>query len=158
MLESPVWQHRLGHWLSPLVWVGLVTSFIACVHYRPPLAMVWQSILIPLILLGTVLRPCSLAGRFLEARPMQWIGRISYSLYLWNSLFFPLMDNPRPLPFGHLQELPWSIFPVFACATVSYYLVERPMIRLGHRLAARIAQPALKRSQCMSETPRRHAA
>jgi peptidoglycan/LPS O-acetylase OafA/YrhL len=139
-LASPTWRAVGQRWLSPGIWIGLVGALVACVHYQPPLAMVWQAMLIPLILVGTVLRPKTLVGRFLEAWPMQWIGRLSYSLYLWNSLFFPVMDNPRPLPLGRLQELPWSIMPVFACATLSYYLVERPMIRLGHTLTTRIGK------------------
>jgi peptidoglycan/LPS O-acetylase OafA/YrhL len=72
---------------------------------------------------------------------MRWVGRLSYSLYLWNSLFFAGMDKARPLRLGALQELPWSILPVFACAALSYYLVERPMIRLGHSLTARRGRP-----------------
>jgi len=58
---------------------------------------------------------------------------------LWNSLFFPGMRNPQPLPLGMLQQLPWSILLVFGCASLSYYLVERPMIRLGHTLKTRPA-------------------
>ena len=140
MLASPTWRAAWQRRLSPGIWIGLVGAFVACVYYQPPLGMVWQAMLIPILLVGTVLRPETLVGRFLESGPMQWIGRLSYSLYLWNSLFFPVMDNPRPLPLGRLQELPWSIVPVFACAALSYYLVERPMIRLGHIVAARVGK------------------
>src|SRR5436190_5541933 len=158
MLASPTWRAVFHRWLCPSVWLGLVAAFIACVYYQPPLGMVWQALLIPLILVGTVLRPDTGIGRFLEAGPMQWIGRLSYSLYLWNSLFFPVMDNPRPLPLGHLQELPWSILPVFACASVSYYLAERPMIRLGHSLASRIARDERQPVEAKLRLPAKEAA
>ena len=158
MLASPTWRAVFHRWLCPSVWLGLVGAFIACVYYQPPLGMVWQALLIPLILVGTVLRPDTWIGRFLEAGPMQWIGRLSYSLYLWNSLFFPVMDNPRPLPLGHLQELPWNILPVFACASVSYYLVERPMIRLGHSLASRIARDERQPVEAKLRLPAKEAA
>jgi peptidoglycan/LPS O-acetylase OafA/YrhL len=135
MLNDPIWHDRITRWLSPGVWLSLAAVFIACVRFQPPLAMMWQSILIPLLLAGTVLRPDALIGRILETTPLRWIGQISYSLYLWNSLFFAGMENPHPLPLGGLQQLPWSIVPVFACASLSYYLVEQPLIRLGHSLS-----------------------
>jgi peptidoglycan/LPS O-acetylase OafA/YrhL len=136
MLNDPIWRDRFTRWLIPGVWVGLAAAFIACVFCQPPLTMLWQSTLIPLLLAGTVLRPATVAGRVLELAPLRWIGRISYSLYLWNSLFFAGMSNPRPLPLGFLQTLPWSIFGVFACATLSYYFVEQPLIRWGHSLTS----------------------
>jgi peptidoglycan/LPS O-acetylase OafA/YrhL len=136
MLHDPVWRARLGRWLSPPVWLGLAGAYIGCVCYQPPLAMMWQSILIPLLLAGTVLRPKAPVGHILEIPLLRWVGGISYSLYLWNSLFFAGMDNPRPLPLGFLQQLPWSILPVFACASLSYYLIEQPLIRLGHSLTS----------------------
>jgi peptidoglycan/LPS O-acetylase OafA/YrhL len=39
---------------------------------------------------------------------------------------------------------PYSTAAIFVCAAVSFFLIERPMIRLGHRLAAR---PADRRRQ-----------
>jgi peptidoglycan/LPS O-acetylase OafA/YrhL len=136
LLNDPIWHDRLTRWLSPRVWLALLAAYVACVRYQPPLAMMWQAWLIPVLLAGTVLRSHAPAGRLLELAPLRWIGRISYSLYLWNSLFFAGMDNPRPLPLGFLQQLPWSILPVFACASLSYYLIERPLVRLGHVLSA----------------------
>ena len=150
LLQAPGWRARLERWLSPWAWLLLLGAFAACVHCQPPLAMMWQAVLIPLLLLGTVLHPGAPAGRLLETAALRWVGRLSYSLYLWNSLFFAGMDKPRPLPLGPLQELPWSILPVFACAALSYYLVERPMIRLGHSLTARTQRSAEDASRALA--------
>jgi len=136
MLHDPIWRARFSRWLSPGVWLGLAVAYIACVRIQPPLAMMWQSILIPVLLAGTVLHPNAAAGRIMEVSILRWVGRISYSLYLWNSLFFAGMDNPRPLPLGVFQQLPWSILTVFAFASLSYYLIEQPLIRLGHSLTS----------------------
>jgi peptidoglycan/LPS O-acetylase OafA/YrhL len=141
MLHDPAWRYRFTRCFSPSVWIGLAVAFVACVRYQPPLAMMWQSMLIPLLLAGTVLRPEGVAGRVLELPAVRWVGRISYSLYLWNSLFFAGIDNPRPLPLGFLQTLPWSIVAVFACATLSYYFVEQPLIRWGHSLTSSSSLP-----------------
>jgi peptidoglycan/LPS O-acetylase OafA/YrhL len=99
------------------------------------------ALLVPLILLGTVLRPTEFLGRVLEWGPLRWIGRISYSLYLWQQIFFAPIQVPmetRLMP--HLlpdwtQWMPWNLALVFACATVSYYVLERPLTRLGRKLA-----------------------
>ena len=59
----------------------------------------------------------------LNVRPVVWLGKISYSLYLWQQLF----------AYGNHQR-PWY-FVGFAVvlASASYYLVEQPMLRLRER-------------------------
>lgn len=61
----------------------------------------------------------------LNVRPVVWLGKISYSLYLWQQLF--------AYSRGHR---PWY-FALFAVglATASYYLVEQPMLRMRERRA-----------------------
>jgi len=66
------------------------------------------------------------------------VGRLSYSLYLWHILFFiPAYAGVRitSAPLLFLSERPWKYIASFAAATLSYYLIEKPFIRLGHRLA-----------------------
>jgi peptidoglycan/LPS O-acetylase OafA/YrhL len=41
----------------------------------------------PLLLIGTARRPHGVLGRFLDLAPVAWLGRISYSLYLWQRVF-----------------------------------------------------------------------
>ncbi|MEE8115850.1 MAG: hypothetical protein V3T28_01980, partial [Gemmatimonadales bacterium] len=102
---------------------------------QPPLALMWQSLLIALVILGPVLRPGRVVGRILELQTVRWIGRLSYSLYLWQQLFLAGREAPRPLPFGPLQSLPLNVVAVFLCAAASYYIIERRLTRLGHRLS-----------------------
>lgn len=87
----------------------------------------------PLILASTVLHPTGWLGRLLETPPLLFVGRISYSLYLWQQLFF--IHRPDLSVLRHLQVAPWNILAAFACALASYHLVERPMLKLGHRFA-----------------------
>jgi peptidoglycan/LPS O-acetylase OafA/YrhL len=78
---------------------------------------------------ATVAKPWSWVGRVLETPLLAWIGRMSYSLYIWQQLFLP----PRPM--GVWQQAPWNLAAIFLCAAISYYWVERPSIALGRRLA-----------------------
>ncbi len=65
-----------------------------------------------------------LLGGFLNSRVVRHIGVISYSLYLWQQVFtspeFPV------LPYGYLYAL--------GAAEFSYWLVERPALKLRGRL------------------------
>ncbi|HWZ46208.1 MAG TPA: acyltransferase [Candidatus Saccharimonadales bacterium] len=134
VFHQPLWRERLNRWISPPVWFGLAVLYLVCVAVKPRFSMMWQSMIIPLLLAGTVLHPGWRLGRLLESWPMLWIGRISYGLYLWQQLF--LVPGPAivPSPLGHLQRLPLNIVAAFACASLSYYLLERRMIRTGRRL------------------------
>jgi len=133
LAREPVWRERLVRWLSGWRWWLPATALVTVIVHPVPLAMLWQAMLIPAVIAGTALAPSSLVGQALETRPLRWIGRISYSLYLWQNLFLVAFGAPRHL--GPLQDVPVNFAACFAAATLSYYLVERPMIRLGHRLA-----------------------
>jgi len=73
---------------------------------------------------------CSIAGlvlhviqspyRILNLAPVVWLGRISYSLYLWQEPFF---FNPSRQP-------AYKLVIGIGLACLSYYLVEQPVLRL----------------------------
>lgn len=70
---------------------------------------------------GLVLHVIQTPYRFLNWAPVAWLGRISYSLYLWQELFC----SNAALHAGYALVLP-----AIACACLSYYLIEQPMLRL----------------------------
>ena len=75
---------------------------------------------------GIVLHVIQVPYAGLNWGPVAWLGKISYSLYLWQELF---CSNPN-LHYGYVLALP-----AIGCACVSYYLVEQPMLRLRERLS-----------------------
>ncbi len=91
----------------------------------------FESALLPIVIAGTVYGPKTWVVRLLEAGVMKWIGRLSYSLYLWQQLFSVRSAGY----FSVLQTPPLSLAMIFLCAWLSYRLIERPFIRWGHRLA-----------------------
>lgn len=60
--------------------------------------------------------------------PLMWLGKISYSLYLFQQLFLDSISGKPaiPLPF------PLNIAGAVAVATASYYFIEQPMRRRGY--------------------------
>lgn len=73
---------------------------------------------------GLVIAHTALAGsKVLSWGPLVWLGRISYSLYVWNLLSFAII-SAAPNREAKL---------VFLCIPIaSYYCVERPGIALGN--------------------------
>lgn len=69
--------------------------------------------------------PHSWLGRILNARPVAFLGVLSYSIYLWQQPF---------LQTGHALRFPLSILCIGAVALLSYYLIERPFLRLRSRV------------------------
>lgn len=66
----------------------------------------------------------------LSSKPLVWIGKLSYSLYLWH-----LYAN-FAVEMGGLDRELWIIASIplaFAFAIASYYLVERPFLKLKKR-------------------------
>lgn len=84
--------------------------------------------LVHVAIAGTVLHVIQVPYRALNWAPIAWLGKISYSIYLWQELF--CINNA--LPYGY-----WLLLPTLAAACLSYYLVEQPMLRLREKLSAR---------------------
>jgi peptidoglycan/LPS O-acetylase OafA/YrhL len=93
----------------------------------------------PIAILGTMLRPQSWFSRLLENPIIRYIGRLSYSLYLWQQLFLIAHFGANTARLGPLQSWPINWAATFTCALISYHFIEHPIIHLGHRIAQNVA-------------------
>lgn len=109
-----------GILISQLFLKQHLTSEICCIGF-------------PLMVLSTMLHPRGWLGRLLETSLFTFMGRISYSLYLWQTLFF--IGRPEYSVLRYLQFPVVNLIASLTCATLSYYVVEKPLMRIGHRLA-----------------------
>jgi peptidoglycan/LPS O-acetylase OafA/YrhL len=155
-IGSALWHGRLRHWLKPgWVRLGLLLALLTLGLYRPhgwKLSMCLltvQAIVIPLVLLGTMFEPERNLGRLLESAPFRWLGRLSYSVYLWQQMFL-VWDEDRIPALARLESWPLNLSALLVCATLSHYLVEKPLIATGHRLVKRMAARSTKRVQMLA--------
>lgn len=132
---SESFRHVVQRASNGIVWL-LVVAFLV-VFPLTDLQLVARCLLPPLIVytvfVGNQLKP---VRAILESKPLQWLGLCSYSLYLWQQLFLAS-------PSLYLKAAPpLVLLPVVVIASV--WLVEKPFIRLGHRLSAMRRKQAFK--------------
>ncbi|MFB9731621.1 acyltransferase family protein [Ornithinimicrobium kibberense] len=85
--------------------------------------------------------------RLLRARPLQWVGRISYSLYLWHWPFVAAAASLAGVGTGGPDALPvsWGLVAVLVSvvpAWLSFRYVEEP-VRVRGRVLARHVPPGV---------------
>jgi peptidoglycan/LPS O-acetylase OafA/YrhL len=140
-LSRPEVRALVERYLSTIVYFAFVALYGVITYRYGTRPTFWEASIVPVLIVGTVLRPRSVPGRVLESSVMRWIGRLSYSLYLWEFFFVYYPGVPTTL--GVWQTFPVNLLAAVACATASYYLVERPLIRVGHRLAPAMPRDAM---------------
>lgn len=113
----------------------LLAIYIAVDQVSGPLVTVSkliQATAVALVIVATVFNPGWLFSRLMESAPLKWIGRLSYSLYLWQQLFFyPSLNSHRFL----LAQAGLRVGGAFVAAYLSYKFIEKPAIKWGHRHA-----------------------
>ena len=67
-------------------------------------------------------------GRFLNWKPIAFVGVLSYSLYLWQQLFLNRSST------AWVNAFPQNLLFAVATALGSYFLLEKPFLRLRSRL------------------------
>ena len=124
---------RLPLALSALSFIGLIASaiFNHCIgKYAICLADPVASVLIATCVLGIWYSPKTLVYRCLNLPPIVAVGILSYSMYLWQQPF------TGPFSSNWTGRWPQNVLFILAAATASYFLVERPFLRMKSRFSA----------------------
>jgi peptidoglycan/LPS O-acetylase OafA/YrhL len=137
VMRNEIAKKYLPAWSFP-IWVVMELGLLIT---RIPCYFTLQAVLIPVLILSTALHPEAIPASILECYPLRWIGWISYSLYLWQQLFFGVNFAGSPLGLSILRQQPFSLLALIACASFSYYVIERPLVRLGHKLSVAVTRP-----------------
>src|SRR3984957_19808161 len=104
-----------------LVPVALVPVYVAAVQFRTTailLLLFWP--LLHISIAGLLLHAVRTPYWLLNIKPVVWLGKISYSLDLWQQLF----------AYGPQHRNWYWLVVAVGMASLSYYVVELPMLRL----------------------------
>lgn len=124
---------RVVHKGTPLAIAGFAFA-VWTLNWRQPGTYIWG---LPFVSLCTGILICSVLaapdgrlGRLLTSRSLVWIGQLSYGLYLWHYPVYRIMGH-----FGatETQCLTLGTAIAFASATLSWYLLEKPILKLKSR-------------------------
>jgi len=72
--------------------------------------------------------------RVLASWPLKSLGKISYSLYLWQQIFLVTL-HPG---WGIVSKFPINVIACFLAATASYFGIERPFLRLKNKRQSKL--------------------
>jgi len=131
-LETQRWYMRLFHPAISLGMAALILLLNRLMGFTVVMVFGTAAInfLIAVLIHRSVLRPKDWAGRLLNARPVAFLGALSYSLYLWQQLF---IDRHSA---GWAHAFPQNLLLTVTAALASYLLLEKPLMRLRRRLRA----------------------
>jgi peptidoglycan/LPS O-acetylase OafA/YrhL len=142
MLDGAPREKAKIRWLVgwPMVIIGLTALLLTLIFRDETFRATWRysvqgSALFILILNFYALRSARFAIDLMEIKPLRWIGRLSYSLYLWHWPLVWIAYHGHGLEIGTGDLLPLPVIGLvliasFAAASASYYWVERPLFEL----------------------------
>jgi peptidoglycan/LPS O-acetylase OafA/YrhL len=131
--------YRFSLYKYQILLISLVIGIIASIYeYLSGIQIILCGNLIlfsnTLIFIIVLLFPDSRLGRLLETRSFIFVGKLSYSLYVWQQLF--LGSTSYWLKFKAVTFFPFNIIIVFVIAFLSYTYVEKPFLKLKLRFSA----------------------
>jgi peptidoglycan/LPS O-acetylase OafA/YrhL len=126
-------------WVAPLAFLGMAFAYAGKVAIPHPFA--WNiaiSIFATPLIVSIWNRPDQPISRYLSFRPLAWLGRLTYSIYLIHVLVINVVLVVMAK--AHLPQHTLAIFAIayaasIAAAWLPHISVEKPLISVGRRLA-----------------------
>ena len=131
-LSRSDWESTLRRCIRP--GAAFVVVFILGAMWLaagPWFSGVKEELVAAVLLTIILLHPATELARVFSWAPLRAVGALSYSLYIWQQLFL------TPDDMGWWTRFPMSLPLLAAVAAGSYFLIEKPAIAWGARLAAR---------------------
>ena len=125
-----------ARWFGVVPIFGVLALAVTRAQFNLPIGVTLGNLAIAVTIHRCVLHPHGTVGRLLESAPLVWLGTLSYSIYLWQQMWIDRHSDAWPNAF------PLNFVGALLCGTLSYYLVERPILRGYARLTARRKQRA----------------
>lgn len=130
--------------MPAMAWLPVLIAMLVCRHV---MGLHWWSmdteqISAAFLVMLLFYKRAGALGRFFDRAISQFLGRISYSLYLSNIIYLILVEHwTHDLSMARSHPLEWGLLlaiPVIAAAVVTAHIaeksIERPLIALGRKL------------------------
>jgi peptidoglycan/LPS O-acetylase OafA/YrhL len=88
------------------------------------------NVLIAVVMMYSVFGPKGLWHRMLNSRVFNYVGVLSYSLYLWQQFYISERS-------WWITHFPQNIILIFLTAMFSYYIIEKPFLKLKSRFSSK---------------------
>jgi peptidoglycan/LPS O-acetylase OafA/YrhL len=79
-----------------------------------------------IIIISQIINNNSISKQCLTIPPLILMGKISYSVYLWQGLFLGYQSEPL----GFMRKFPIGLILSFFSALISYILLEKPLLKI----------------------------
>lgn len=136
-----LWERVCGNACFSAITAALIVGsdlveFYYGTSYRDTVGGIVNPVLVAILIAQLIAFRATLLWRWLNWGWVRYLGRISYSVYLYQQL---VMQPASKLVgrFGILAELAASVASVALFASASYYIVERPFLKLKNRFQAK---------------------
>lgn len=127
LLAACHWLSHPGYCIGQAAQIQLWSLKIPLVH-----------LLVCALIASLIFNSQTLLGKFLSSRPLVWLGKLSYSIYLWHVIFnFPQIHTVLDNFCQHrkyLLEL-CKYLSCLALASFSYYCIERPFLKIKSKFS-----------------------
>eukprot|EP01098_Paradermamoeba_levis_P016208 TRINITY_DN8620_c0_g1_i2.p1 TRINITY_DN8620_c0_g1~~TRINITY_DN8620_c0_g1_i2.p1 ORF type:complete len:258 (+),score=-65.20 TRINITY_DN8620_c0_g1_i2:216-989(+) len=124
--------------LSGVLVVSIILSFVPEIFVGQSLALQYERFVLPFLSFITVGSLLFSSVRQKENQQLKWVGKVSYSLYLWHPIALLLITEA----FKKGGIIPFIIALLFSLffAWVSYILIENPSISIGKQIIDRFSK------------------
>jgi peptidoglycan/LPS O-acetylase OafA/YrhL len=145
ILPKKLWFLRLVKAMATavtvlLLYMGLRAKITDGYLYNGGFTVVALSV--GLIITSLLVSPIKLFTLILEWSVLVWIGRLSYGIYVWHKLAYVILDPMMPLLPRRSETMHDIVLPLaikigvsLLIASISFYLIEQPLLRLKRRFA-----------------------
>jgi len=128
-----IWKRLNPVVAALLAWLGLIAVLLAGTHFSTGTQYPGWIAILPvggtaLVVIGGFKASVGGAEVFLGARPMRWIGKISFSIYLWHWPILSIAGEDASKPLRLADKLCLVAVSVLLAAA-TYYAIENPVRR-----------------------------
>ena len=122
--------------LLPVLLLVVSEQFVGNVRYRNAFSFITDPLLCAILLIQMVWFSASRLWGWLNHPVLNWIGKLSYSIYLYHELALAL--GHRLTANAPQLSLPAGVLLTLILSSASHYVIEKPFLRLKRNLGPKL--------------------